>query len=191
MGFQIGGGVLYNVGGGHGAPGNLASSGLDVSMVRQDVGVGPAGLRIGADPEVEVSQAGVEVGVALLALVTVLEVFLEVGDINDLAHGELLVVYGRGEEARIVVRAIACHSQSVLRFRHGTTFDGPTGRDFVVVGCFGAIVGWDGTSTSHAVEGQLDPLSGGTCALRQGISGREHEGHKRLVEHGRLHLASR
>ena len=71
------------------------------------------------------------------------------------------------------------------------TFDGPTGGDFVVVGCFGAIVGGDGTSTPHAIKGQLDPLGGGACALRQGISGREHEGHKSLVQHGRLHLASR
>lgn len=190
MGFQIGGGVLYNVGGGDGAPGYLASSGLYVSMVRRDVGVGPAGLRVGADPEVEVSHAGVKVGVALLALVTVLEVFLEVGDVDDLAHGELLVVYGRGEEAGVVVRAIACHSQSVLHGRHGTKFCGLTGRDLVVVGCFGAIVGWDGTSTPHAIKGEFDPLSGGTCALRQGISGREHQGHKRLVQCGRLHLAS-
>lgn len=110
------------------------------------------------------SQASVKVDVALLALVTVLEVFLEVGDINDLAHGELLVVYCCGEEAGVVVRTITCHSQSVLR--HGMTFDGPTGRDFVVVRCFGAIVGWDGTSTPQAIKGQLDPLSGGACALR-------------------------
>ena len=71
------------------------------------------------------------------------------------------------------------------------TFDGPTGCDLVVVGCFGAIVGWDGTSTSQAVKGQLDPLSGGACALCQGILGREQEGHQSLVQYGRLHLASK
>ena len=101
--FQIGGGVLHHVGGRDSAPGNLASAGLDVGPVLGDVGVGPAGLRVGADPEVEVGLAGVEVGVALLALVAVLEVFLEVGDVDDLAHGELLVVHGRGEEAWVVV----------------------------------------------------------------------------------------
>lgn len=103
MGLQIGGGVLDDVGGADAAPGDFASTGLHVGPVLGDVGVGPAGLRVWADPKVEVGCAGEVVGVALGALVAVLEVFLEVGDIDDLAHGEFLVVYGRGEKARVVV----------------------------------------------------------------------------------------
>ena len=60
---------------------------------------------VGADPEVDADGAGVEFH-AFLAVVHVLEVFLEERDIDDFAGDEVGVVEGGGEGFGVGVRSV-------------------------------------------------------------------------------------
>ena len=63
-------------------------------------------IDVGADPEIDAGGGGVHFH-APLAVVHVLEVFLEEGDVDDFAGGEVGVVEGGGEGFGVGVGAVA------------------------------------------------------------------------------------
>lgn len=68
--------------------------------------MGLAAVDVGADPEVDADGARVEVH-AFLAVVHVLEVFAQEGDVDDFAGGKVGVVEGGGEGFGVGVGAVA------------------------------------------------------------------------------------
>ena len=77
-----------------------------------------AAVDVGADPEVDADGAGVEVH-AFFAVVHVLEVLLEQGDVDDLAGDEGGVVEGGGEGFGVGVGAGTWRVDGLLEGRKG------------------------------------------------------------------------
>lgn len=63
-------------------------------------------IDVAADPEVDADGAGVEI-LAFFAVVHVLEIFLEQGEVDDFAGDEVGVVQGGGEGLWVGVGAVA------------------------------------------------------------------------------------
>lgn len=70
-------------------------------------------IDVGADPEVDADGAGVKIH-AFLAVVHVLEVFLEEGEVDNFAGNEVGVVEGGGEGFGVAVRAVTLNAQVLL-----------------------------------------------------------------------------
>lgn len=72
-----------------------------------------AAVDVGADPEVNAGGGGVHFH-ASLAVVHVLEVFLEEGDVDDFAGDEVGVVEGGGEGFGVGVGSVTFEKEEVL-----------------------------------------------------------------------------
>ena len=72
-------------------------------------------MGIGPDPEINFGKPVAKVRLALGADVAILEVFLEVRDIYDLASLERGVGRSGSEEGWVVVGAVACANELVIR----------------------------------------------------------------------------
>ena len=77
---------------------------------------------VGTDPEVDAGGAGVEFH-AFLAVVHVLEIFLEERDVDDLAGDEVGVVEGGGEGFGVGVRSVTLRDCTIREKNKGTSLE--------------------------------------------------------------------
>ena len=103
MNFQIGRRVLDDLIARHRSPSSLTLTSLRRLWDRL---IRPCSFRIASDPQIDFGEAVAKVCRTLRADIAVLEVFLEVWDVYDLALTESGIGFGGREEAGVLVGTV-------------------------------------------------------------------------------------